>query len=152
MLAVGVALGRWSAARGLAPGATVAADAPGAPAPTDAPLRFAATQYLSRAEALLTDVRSGSVPVDAQFLASARDLLTMTRLLLDSPLAQDPPLLDLLEDLELVLAQVVQLEPASGGTADLDLITDGMNQRGVLPRLRSAIPAGPTALGARGVL
>ena len=150
VLAVGVALGRWSAARGPASDATVAADTPGAPVPADAPLRLAATQYLSRAEALLTGVRSGSVPVDAQFLASARDLLSMTRLLLDSPLAQDPQLLDLLEDLELVLVQVVQLEPASGGTDELDLITDGMNQRGVLPRLRSAIPAGPAALGARG--
>lgn len=154
VLAVGVALGRWSAARGPAPDATVAdaPGAPGAPVPADAPLRLAATQYLSRAEALLTDVRSGNVPIDAQFSASARDLLTMTRLLLDSPLAQDPQLLDLLTDLELVLAQVVQLEPASGGTDDLDLITDGMNQRGVLPRLRSAIPAGPTAFGARGEL
>lgn len=152
VLAVGVALGRWSAARGTAPDATMTADAPGAPVPADAPLRLAATQYLSRTEALLTGVRSGSVPVDAQFLASARDLLSMTRLLLDSPLAQDPQLLDLLEDLELLLVQVVQLEPASGGTEELDLITDGMNQRGVLPRLRSAIPAGPAALGARGEL
>jgi hypothetical protein len=90
--------------------------------------------------------------VDAPFLASARELLTMTRLLLDSPLAQDPQLLDLLEDLELVLAQVVRLEPAPREADDLDLITDGLNQRGVLPRLRAAIPAGPAAVGARGDL
>ena len=148
VLAVGVGLGRWSALRQPAASAIAGGDAPVA---ADAPLRVAATQYLTRAEALLTDVRSGSVPVDAQFLASARELLSMTRLLLDSPLAGDPQVRGLLEDLELVLAQVVQLEPARG-TEDLDLITDGLNQRGVLPRLRSAIPAGPAALGARGDL
>lgn len=149
VLAVGVGLGRWSARGGSSPDMTAIADAP---PPPDAPLRVAATQYLTRAEALLTDVRSGSVPVDAQFLASARELLGMTRLLLDSPLGQDPQLRELLADLELVLAQVAQLEPAARGTTDLDLITDGLNQRGVLPRLRSAIPAGPAALGARGDL
>jgi len=149
VLAVGVGLGRWSAMRGPAPAALPGADAPAA---ADAPLRVAATQYLTRAEALLTGMRSGSVPVDAQFLASARELLSMTRLLLDSPLSQDPQVRGLLEDLELVLAQVAQLEPATRGAADLDLITDGLNQRGVLPRLRSAIPAGPAALGAGGEL
>jgi hypothetical protein len=148
-LAVGVALGRWSAVRAAGSGPPAVAEVPLAP---DAPLRLAATQYLTRAEALLTGVRSGSVPVDAPFLASARELLTMTRLLLDSPLAQDPQLLDLLEDLELVLAQVVRLEPAPREADDLDLITDGLNQRGVLPRLRAAIPAGPAAVGARGDL
>lgn len=147
-LAVGVALGRWSAVRAPGSGTPVVADA----VVTDAPLRLAATQHLTRAEALLTGVRSGSVPVDAPFIASARELLTMTRLLLDSPLAQDAQLLDLLEDLELVLAQVVQLDPTPRETDDLDLITDGLNQRGVLPRLRAAIPAGPAAVGARGEL
>lgn len=149
VLVVGIGLGRWSARGGPSPDVPAVADAP---ATADAPLRVAATQYLTRTEALLTDVRSGSVPVDAQFLGSARDLLGMTRLLLDSPLAEDPQLRGLLEDLELVLAQVAQLEPAARGTDDLDLITDGLNQRGVLPRLRSAIPAGPAALGARGDL
>jgi hypothetical protein len=148
VLAVGVGLGRWSATRGRPAEVAASADAPEA----SAPLRVAATQYLTRAEALLTGVRSGSVPVDAQFLASARDLLTMTRLLLDSPLAQDPQTLSLLQDLELVLAQVAQLAPAPGGSEDLGLITEGLNQRGVLPRLRSAIPAGQVALGARGEL
>lgn len=149
VLVVGIGLGRWSARGGPTPDGPAVTDAP---APADAPLRVAATQYLTRTEALLTGVRSGSMPVDAQFLASARELLSMTRLLLDSPLGQDAQLHGLLEDLELVLAQVAQLEPAAGGTQDLDLITDGLNQRGVLPRLRSAIPAGPAALGARGEL
>lgn len=149
VLVVGIGLGRWSARGGSSPTPTATAEAP---APGDAPLRMAATQYLTRAEALLTGMRSGSVPVDAQFLASARELLGMTRLLLDSPLARDAQVRDLLEDLELVLAQVSQLDPAARGTADLDLITDGLNQHGVLPRLRSAIPAGPAALGGRGDL
>lgn len=149
VLVVGIGLGRWSARGGPSPDVPAVADAP---ATAYAPLRVAATQYLTRTEALLTDVRSGSVPVDAPFLRSARDLLGMTRLLLDSPLAEDPQLRGLLDDLELVLAQVAQLEPAARGTDDLDLITDGLNQRGVLPRLRSAIPAGPAALGARGDL
>ena len=52
--------------------------------------------------------RSGRT--DQQFASRAGDLLTRTRLLMDSPAANDPAMRDLLEDLELVLMQVVRLQ------------------------------------------
>jgi hypothetical protein len=139
LLVLGVALGRWSATR--ADDAAVASVAP----ENGAGLRLAATPYLSRTEALLTAFRSqGRAAPDAQFLATARDLLGMTRLLLDSPAADDAAFRALLEDLELVLAQLVRLAP-DAPSPEVDLITQGLNERGVLPRLRTAIPAGPAA-------
>jgi hypothetical protein len=57
----------------------------------------------------------------------------------------------LLEDLELVLTQISLLNPLEDGR-DRDLITDGMNQSNVLPKLRSAIPAGPVPVRTEGAL
>jgi hypothetical protein len=71
-------------------------------------------------------------------------------LLLDSPAAEDQHLRVLLEDLELVLVQISQLE-AGRNSPDADLITQGMDQRNVLPKLRSAIPAGPVPVRTQGV-
>ena len=82
-------------------------------------------------------------------MGQARDLLTTTRLLLDSPAADDPRMRALLEDLELVLAQISQLE-AGRDSRNADLITQDMDQRSVLPKLRSAIPAGPVPVRTQG--
>jgi len=57
----------------------------------------------------------------------------------------------LLEDLELVLVQISQLG-AKGEVQEADLIRQGMNQSNVLPKLRSAIPAGPVPVRTQGVL
>ena len=112
--------------------------------------QLAATQYLSRTETFLTgfraDLRAGRV--DA-FPGQARDLLSTTRLLLDSPAADDPRMRALLEDLELVLVQISQLE-AGRDRRNADLITQDMDQRNVLPKLRSAIPAGPVPVRTQG--
>jgi hypothetical protein len=92
--------------------------------------------------------------LDPQFVAAARDLLTTTRLMLDSPAANDPRLQPLLEDLELVLAQITQLPAERGRKNEMDLINQGLNQRSVLTRLRTAspaIPAGPAPVRAQGV-
>ena len=115
------------------------------PAPSIA-YRLAAEQYLGRTETLLAgfraDARSGWL--DPQFTRQAGDLLTLTRLLLDSPASRDPQLKPLLEDLELVLAQIAMLR-VGRDTQDLELITQGIEQRSVLTRLRTAIPSGPAA-------
>jgi hypothetical protein len=118
------------------------------PANSDAaalPYRLAAVQHLTGAEALLTsyeaEARAGRQ--DDQMQAWSRDLLSTTRLLMDSPAGRDPKLRPLLEDLELVLAQIQQA--TSGRTSDRDMVVEGIQKRGVLPRIRSAIPAGPTA-------
>ena len=103
--------------------------------------RYAAEQTLGQAEVLLTqfraDAATGTPPATTP--AEARKLLLATRLLLDSPSLTDPRLRGLLEDLELVLAQI-----AAGSTQkeDRDVITDGLERRDVLPRLRAAMPVG----------
>ncbi len=152
VLILGVGIGRWTARQetGAGGGRPVATNDT---AGQDLLYQIAATQYLSRAEAFLTgfrsDLRTGRA--DARFTGQARDLLTTTRLLLDSPAADDPRLRALLEDLELVLVQISQLA-AGRDTHDADLITQGMDQRNVLPNLRSAIPAGPVPVRTEGVL
>ncbi|HEY0529363.1 MAG TPA: hypothetical protein VGD02_11080 [Gemmatimonadaceae bacterium] len=101
-------------------------------------------RHLSDAEALLTSFRtrtSADRQMDAQLAKWARDLLTNTRLLLDSPVANDPQRRPLLEDLELVLVQIVQLSPGST-PQDHELIEKTLQQEHVLTRLRTAIPAG----------
>jgi len=154
VLALGVAIGRWSAGGGESPNSPVMA------ARTDQAstlaYRVAAAQYLTRTEALLTgfraEARSPSVPA-AQFSRQARDLLATTRLMLDSPAARDARLKGLLEDLELVLAQIAQLPSrGSGDREDVQSINQGLDQRSVLLRLRTANPAGPGPVRTQGAL
>jgi len=143
VLALGVAIGRWSA--------TPLAEEPRQP--STMAYRVAAAQYLTRTEALLTGFRSEarSGQADAQFARQARDLLGTTRLMLDCPAGQDPRLKGLLDDLEAVLAQIAQL-PRGGDREDVQLINQGLEQRSVLLRLRTANPAGPGPVRAQGAL
>jgi hypothetical protein len=139
VLLVGVALGRMTAS-GNFPGPAAPLANQAAP---DLPYRVAAAQYLTRTEALLTGFRTDtrSAASDTQFVLQARDLLLTTRLMLDSPVAKSPRMKTLLEDLEVVLAQIATLAPGRGGE-DLKLINEGIEQRGVLLRLRTSVPAG----------
>ncbi len=143
VLAIGVGLGRVS----MQHQQTIVV------APGNLAYRVAAAQYLSRTEALLTGFRSEARAgrIDVQFAGQARDLLTTTRLMLDSPAADDPRLKSLLDDLELVLAQIAQV-PQGSDRADLQLINQGLEQRSVLLRLRTANPAGPGPVRAQGAL
>jgi len=152
VLALGVAIGRWTAST-RAPGTAPLAAPGGADQAAMLAYRVAAAQYLTRAEALLTGLRAETRAGEpaAQFTAQARDLLTTTRLMLDSPAAQDPRLKSLLEDLELVLAQIAQL-PSRSDPEDVGLINQGLDQRSVLLRLRTAIPAGPGPVRTQGAL
>ena len=148
VLLVGIGIGRWTAYQQALNGGTpvASADTTG----SGLVYQMAATQYLSRTETFLTgfraDLRAGRV--DA-FPGQARDLLATSRLLLDSPAADDPRMRALLEDLELVLVQISQLE-AGRDRRNADLITQDMDQRSVLPKLRSAIPAGPVPVRTQG--
>jgi hypothetical protein len=107
--------------------------------PESAPYSTETSQYLGQTAALLialpSEVKAGRA--NEQFLSRAGELLTRTRLLLDSPAANDPTMRNLLEDLELVLAQVVHLENNQNRT-ELDLINRALEQRDVIPRLRTA--------------
>jgi hypothetical protein len=101
----------------------------------------ATAQHLTEAEAMLTvfkgDLSQGRM--DAEISAWGKNLLSNTRLLLDSPAAQDPVRRKLLQDLELVLVQIVQLSPKSSAR-DRDLIKGALTDDQVLTRLRTAIP------------
>jgi hypothetical protein len=150
LVASGVAIGRWSK-----PGTPEPAVAQGAsPTPAgvrvsespsstpDMAYRLTVAEHLNQTEALLatfrSDVRAGRV-ADAQVASWARDLLTTTRLLADSRAGDDPKTKRLLEDLELVLAQMAQLDPATRHM-DVELIQHAMDERSVMARLRSATP------------
>ena len=98
-----------------------------------------ASELLGRTVVLLTSLPADrSVGSGERFSNQATELLTSTRLLLDSPAASDVRFKSLLEDLELVLAQIAMLQ--SGRTRqEIDLITDALEERDVVPRIRSAV-------------
>jgi hypothetical protein len=106
--------------------------------PMARPYELETSKYLGQTAALLvalsSEVKPGST--NAQFTSRAAELLSRTRLLMDSPAANDPAMRNLLEDLELVLVQVVRLQ--GGSRTDLDLINRALEQREVIPRLRTA--------------
>ena len=151
VLVLGIGIGRWTANRSAVTNSAVVASATDSTA--ELVYEVAATQYLSRTEAFLTSFRSDARrgANAARFAAQARDLLTTTQLMLDSPAGDNPRFRPLLEDLELVLVQISQLG-ARGAANETDLIRQGMNQSNVLPKLRSVIPAGPVSARNQGVL
>jgi hypothetical protein len=108
--------------------------------------RTAAMQTLAQAEALLTSYRSAENVRDPQAMQQAarwaRDVLSSTRLLLDSPAGRDPQMRTLFTDLELILAQIVQLSGTPLQSRERELIDHAMRDRDLLPRIRSAVPSG----------
>ncbi|MBK6780579.1 MAG: hypothetical protein IPG75_13545 [Gemmatimonadetes bacterium] len=150
LLALAFGIGRLTA-----PEPTPVAQAPATEPgrrPTSPAHRLVAAEYLGRTEAFLTDFRvaARTGQPDQDVTTEARRLLGTARLLLDSPVAEDVRLRALLEDLELVLAEIAQLQGER--PRDLDLITNGLDQRGTLGRLRSAVPAGGMPALTQGVL
>ena len=157
VLAVGIGIGHLLDRPGAAPVTAGVEDPTAGPAerpprrtpassatPGAAPFRLVAVQHLSRSEALLTAFRASSIEekTDVELTAWARELLTGTRLLLDSPAADDPRIRSLLQDLELILAQIAQIS-LERADEEVDLIDRALAEHGVLTRLRSAVPAGP---------
>ncbi len=143
VLAMGIGIGRVTVQP-----ATVAWEGPSANATT---YRLAAQEHLGQSEAFLTLFRT-SVQQQPDYRlasASARQLLATNRLLLDSPAAIEPATRLLLEDLELVLAEIAQLSRQSRAQ-DLQLIRDDLERGNMMPRLRTAVPAG--AAPTQGVL
>jgi hypothetical protein len=143
VLAVGIGIGRVSVAPETARWEGSASNS--------TTYRLATQEHLSQSEAFLTLFRAsvGERADHRLASASARQLLATNRLLLDSPAAVEPATRLLLEDLELVLAEIAQLSPRSRAE-DLQLIRDGMERGNMMPRLRTAVPAG--AAPTQGVL
>jgi len=149
-LVIGVGIGRLSLVRGheatagapLTPPATVA-ERPSATAELPAQqLDPATSRYLGQAAALLIALpaEANVGRPDQPFMKRANELLLTTRLLLDSQSGSDPAMRNLLEDLELVLVQVVRLEKEREPSrrTEMELIQQALDQRDVIPRLRSA--------------
>ena len=158
LLVLGIGIGRFTAPGpdAVVPRASVAERAAGSPGDPSAPppaYQLAAERHLEQSELYLTlfrtSVRTGRT--DDIGVGTARELLMSNRLLLDSPASEDPRVKRLLEDLELVLAQIAQL-PAGSRDADAGYITDGMEAGSVLPRLRSATSEGVAATLRQGAL
>jgi hypothetical protein len=145
LLAFGIGLGRLTVRRPepLPAPVVVATETPRAKGTA---YQIAATEHLSQSEAFLTLFRASLNGGGNERLASAtaRQLLATNRLLLDSPAATDGKTRLLLQDLELVLAEIAQLSPQPRAR-DLDLITEGLEQGGVLSRLRTAVPSGASS-------
>ncbi len=153
VLALGVAIGRYTALRG--PGSPSLAEreaAGGADVAVVMAYQVVALQHLRKVETFLTVFRTEG---DARPLegapALARELLVGTRLLMDSPAGADQRVAALLKDIELVLAQIAHFT-GQDGREELDLIQQGIERRGVMLKLRSVVPEGLSAATAQGVL
>lgn len=112
----------------------------GAEASQEVIFRAAAAEYIGRTDAFLTLFRAEAETgrADSEVTEWARDLLTTARLMMDSPIAGDPNVRALLEDLELVLVQIAQYSPDQGAE-ELELIEEGIDERGLLLRMRSIL-------------
>ena len=107
-------------------------------------------RHLAGAEAMITSFQS-SAPrgeQDAAMASWSRELLGTTRTLEASPVAKDPVMKRLLDDLDLVITQIVQY--TARGTYDpdeLQLIDQSIQRRSVITKLRSTLPARPMPAG-----
>ena len=115
----------------------------------DRAFKIAAVQYLGETEEFLTvfraDVRARRGR--SQRTCSRPQLLSSNRLLMDSPAAQDPEIGRLLEDLELVLAEIARVSGTEPSREEAGFIDDGIEEGGLLDRLRTAVPAGTAGIG-----
>ena len=112
-------------------------------------------EHLGQAELLLTsfetesDLRRGL----QEIAVWARDLKATTYLLQNGPAAENNvQLRELLEDLEFILAQIAQYTGNGHAVEERDLILDGLHERSVLDRVRSAVSSGPVTGLTQGVL
>ena len=153
VLVVGIVIGRATVPEhgAIPPGPAVT---PVAVTPTSGTaFRLVAAEHLDRVETFLAvfqaEAQRGAV--DSTAPGAARDLLTDTRLLADSPAGRDPKLKSVLDDVELVLAQIAEYRAGTAGKEDLRFIEQGIHQRGVMLKLSAMTPStvmGQTAQGA----
>lgn len=141
-LVLGVGIGRWTATSAKPAEFASAPAAHRARATSDVgePLQRETSNYLGATEVLLRDLQDSTG--SGAYSSQASTLLATTRLLLDSPAASDRHLKDLLEDLEMVLAQIATLrgqDTAPRNAADLQMIRSALANRDLVPRLRTAV-------------
>jgi hypothetical protein len=138
-LVIGVLAGRLTATSGAAFAPTPAGETPAQLASMNDPYQRSAEEFLGQSAVLLAALPANTSTVDnTQLVDRAAQLLSKTRVLLDSPVGADPRMRGILEDLELVLTQVARM-PARRQQAELTLITDALQERDLVPRIRSAV-------------
>lgn len=146
-LALGVALGRLSMRPEAVTPVAVEPDlTPDEGDAIPAAYRLATAEHLGRVETFLTvftaDAPGGRLAT-AEFELPARQLLRRTRVLQQSPLTSgDVMLRTLLDDVEFVLLQIASFAQV-GDDQELDFVEQGITERSVMLRLRSALPSGP---------
>ena len=120
------------------------------PAEANLAYHLVVLQHLAGSEAMITAFRASARrgEVDAQLAAWSRELLSTTRMLEASAATQDPTMKRLLEDLDLVIAQIVQyVTHGTNNSEELDLIEQSITTRGVIPKLRSTVSARNSGAG-----
>jgi hypothetical protein len=153
VLALGIGIGRSVERNHAGSRPTVSSATVAAPAREQIPAAFkiAALDHLRHVETFLTVFQSEAQQGDVQGMPElARSLLENTRLLMDSPAGRDAHMAVLLDDVELVLAQIASYEGGDG--PELSLIEQGIERRGLLLKLHAAIPATYSVASAQGVL
>jgi len=106
---------------------------------------LAANDLFGRADFLLTDFKvrgcdSGDLAAVPEW---AGGMLVQTRLLMGTPVADDPVVSELLDELELVLAQIVGLS-RDNCARDMAWIRSGLENRSTIDRLRRMTGPGGT--------
>ena len=150
-LVIGVAIGRRSAR--LDPGAprsALVATSVSADSLRSTLLQAATVSHLGEAEVFLTEVRADLRSGRADPLRGdrSRNLLARTRLIMAGDGAHAPAVERLLQDLELVLAEIAAL-PDSGSRRAVDarLLDERLRAGTVLPRIRTLVPPPSTTGG-----
>jgi hypothetical protein len=107
--------------------------------------------HLSRAEALLVSYTTPAttspraLQSDSAMTRWAHDMLSNTRLLIDSPLGTDERRRKILEDLERVLVQMVQVSPAETDADVRAHVERSLERTRMMTRLRSLQSATPVS-------
>ncbi|MDB4916926.1 MAG: hypothetical protein JWM95_4570 [Gemmatimonadetes bacterium] len=144
-LMIGVAVGRWTSPVPAAPVAAVTHPVSDDSVRSVAHTRAATLEHLADAEVFLTTVRADvkTGRTDADRAARSRELLSRTRLLLGASAERSPAVEQLLQDLELLLAEISAL-PATKASMDTKLFDETMRDGNILPRIRATLPAQPS--------
>ena len=153
-LVLGVAIGRRSVTTAVSERSPASIASSVAPAPAeparDAQMRAATLNHLVQAEVFLTQVRADlkTGRRDPERNERSRDLLARTRLLMANDAAGTPSVDRLLQDLELVLAEIAALPDSGAGRAvDTKLLDERLRVGTVLPRIRTILPSPPATGG-----
>ncbi|MEP6729069.1 MAG: hypothetical protein ABJE10_00460 [bacterium] len=142
-MVIGVSVGRWTAQPVVSVAtAPVRRDAMNDSVRTAAHARASTMEHLAETEIFLTEFRADlkSGHTDAELRDRSRELLARTRLLLGASTDRSPATERLLEDLELLLAEISAL-PKSRPSMDVQLLDETMRQGNILPRIRTTLPA-----------